>query len=58
MVGGRQHYLRWKSPDTWRILEKTGLKYDVTLSFADHEGFRCGICFPYKPFDVVENRIL
>ena len=58
VLGGRQHYLRWKTPDTWRILEKVGLKYDTTLSFADHEGFRCGICFPYKPFDVVENRIL
>lgn len=58
IFGGRQHYLRWKSPDTWRILEKAGLKYDTTLSFADHEGFRCGICFPYKPFDVLGNRVL
>ncbi|MBA7489488.1 hypothetical protein ES702_00022 [subsurface metagenome] len=58
IFGGRQHYLRWKTPDTWRILEKAGLKYDTTLGFADREGFRCGICFPYKPFDVVENRVL
>lgn len=58
IFGGRQHYLRWKSPDTWRILEKAGLKYDTTLSFADHEGFRCGICFPYKPFDILRNRVL
>lgn len=28
------------------------------MSFADHEGFRCGICFPYKPFDIVQNRVL
>lgn len=58
IFGGRQHYLRWKSPDTWRILEKAGLKYDTTLSFAEHEGFRCGACFPYKPFDILENRVL
>jgi len=58
IFGGRQHYLRWKTPNTWRILEKAGLKYDTTLSFADYEGFRCGICFPYKPFDVLENRVL
>jgi len=38
--------------------KKRGLKYDTTLSFADHEGFRCGICFPYKPFDVLKNRVL
>ena len=56
--GGRQHYLRWKTPNTWRILEQAGLKYDATLSFADHEGFRCGICLPYKPCDVLEDRAL
>ena len=56
--GGRQHYLRWKTPNTWRILEQAGLKYDATLSFADHEGFRCGICLPYKPYDVLEDRAL
>ena len=58
IFGGRQHYLRWKTPDTWRILEKVGLKYDTTLSFADHEGFRCGICLPYEPFDILQNRRL
>jgi len=39
IAGERQHYLRWKTPDTWRILEKVGLKYDITLGFAEHEGF-------------------
>lgn len=44
--------LSWKTPDSWRILEKAGLRYDTTLSFADHEGFRCGVYFLYKPFNV------
>jgi len=56
--GCRLHYLRWKTPDTWRIQEQLGLLYDTTLSFADHIGFRCGVCLPFKPFDVVENRRL
>ena len=56
--GCRQHGLRWKTPDTWRIQEKLGLLYDTSLSFADHIGFRCGICFPFRPFDVAENRML
>jgi hypothetical protein len=25
-------------------------------SFADHEGFRCGTCHPYRPFDLERNR--
>lgn len=56
--GARQHALRWKTPDTWRILEAAGLLYDTTLGFADHEGFRCGFCLPYRPFDVMEDRTL
>jgi hypothetical protein len=56
--GCRQHCLRWKTPDTWRLQEKAGLLYDATLSFADHVGFRCGICLPYQPFDIAENRKL
>lgn len=56
--GCRQHYLRWKTPTTWRTQEKAGLLYDTTLSFTDHAGFRCGICLPFPPFDLEENRRL
>lgn len=56
--GCRQHYLRWKTPNTWQIQERLSLLYDTTLSFADHVGFRCGICLPFRPFDLIENRQL
>ena len=56
--GCRQHFLRWKTPDTWRIQEKCGIAYDATLCYADYEGFRAGICHPFQPFDLLENRIL
>ena len=56
VIGSRQHYLRWKTPDTWRALEKAGFIYDTTLGFADQVGFRSGICYPYKPFDIIENK--
>lgn len=56
--GCRQHFLRWRSPDTWRHQEKAGILYDTSLAFADHVGFRAGICFPFKLFDVIENREL
>ncbi|MEG2515996.1 MAG: hypothetical protein RSA61_04095, partial [Acidaminococcaceae bacterium] len=51
-LGGRQHYLRWTAPETWQYYEDAGLAYDTTLSFADHIGFRCGICYEYHPFNV------
>ncbi|ENK1242707.1 polysaccharide deacetylase family protein [Clostridium botulinum] len=58
IYGGRNHYLRFKAPESWRISEKIGLLYDTTLSYADYNGFRCGITMPFKPFDIIENREL
>lgn len=56
IVGNRFHYLRFRIPDTWRYLEQAGLRYDATLGFAEHEGFRCGLCLPFRPYDLLENR--
>lgn len=56
--GGRQHYLRWRAPQTWSNWESAGLSYDSTLSFADVSGFRCGVCYDYPVYDVVRRRTL
>jgi len=56
--GGRQHYLRVKTPETWQIWQEAGLHYDNSYTFAEHEGFRCGTCFPYTVFDVTQNKEL
>lgn len=56
--GGRNHYLRFKSPESWDVSEKVGLLYDTTLGYADIVGFRCGICMPYKVFDILQNKEL
>lgn len=56
--GGRQHYLRFRAPETWRLWETAGLAYDSTVCYADHEGFRCGTCHPFQPFDVEADRVL
>jgi len=58
LSGGRQHYLHFRVPDTWRHWEEVGLTYDSTLGYADHEGFRCGTCHPFAPFDIQQNRPL
>lgn len=56
--GCRQHYLRFNIPKTWTIQEKLGITYDASLGYADCEGFRCGYCFPYKPYDLINDRII
>jgi len=50
--------LKFKVPTTWRIQKKADFLYDTTLSFADYDGFRCGICLPFKPYDLLENQVL
>lgn len=48
---GRQHYLRFQAPYTWQIWEDNGMVKDLTLSYADKEGFRCGTCYEYPVFN-------
>jgi hypothetical protein len=56
--GGRQHFLRWEAPTTWQAYEDAGLDYDNTLSFADHAGFRCGVCSEFSTFNLQTRRAL
>jgi len=56
--GGRQHYLRWQTPITFQNLNDAGLDYDATLSFPEHAGFRCGVCYEYPVFNVVRKEKL
>jgi hypothetical protein len=56
--GCRQHYLKFQTPFTWRYQQQSGILYDTTLSYAEQVGFRCGICFPYKPYDVIEGKVM
>jgi len=56
--GGRHHYLRWRAPTTWQNWEDVGLNYDSTLSFADHIGFRCGVCYDFPVFNLLTSQQL
>lgn len=51
VIGYRNHYLRFKVPDTWECLSKAGFRYDATFGYADCAGFRNGMCHPFKPFN-------
>lgn len=56
--GGRQHYLQWTAPTTWRNWDAAGLDYDCTVAYADAVGFRTGTCRSFRAFDVVARRPL
>ncbi len=55
---GRQHFLRFENPVTWRLWDQNGLRTDSTLGFSSDIGFRAGMCYPYRVFDVEARRIL
>jgi peptidoglycan/xylan/chitin deacetylase (PgdA/CDA1 family) len=56
IIGCRNHYLRFKTPDTWELLSNAGFKYDTTFGYADMVGFRNGMCGPFKPFNLNSDR--
>ena len=51
VVGIRQHFLKFDPRVTARHQEKAGLKYDASLGFAEHDGFRHSYCWPFRLFD-------
>ncbi len=55
---GREHYLRFEVPTTWQIWEDNNMEWDSTLSYADKEGFRCGVCYPYSAFNILTRKKL
>jgi hypothetical protein len=52
----RSHYLRFLYHKSFRILDNCKLKYDSTLGYAEHIGFRAGTSLPFHPFDIINNK--
>ncbi len=55
---GRQHFLRFEVPTTWNIWNDNKMLWESSMTYADHSGFRCGICYPYPVFDILEQKML
>ncbi|MDP9073840.1 MAG: hypothetical protein M3N98_06610, partial [Actinomycetota bacterium] len=56
--GSRQHYLRWDARRSWNSLEQAGVRYDSSIAYPDHVGFRAGCCYEYPTFDLAGRRRL
>jgi hypothetical protein len=51
--GGRQHYLQWRNPHTWRNSCAAGLQYDCSVAFSEAVGFRTGTSREFTVFDLL-----
>jgi len=52
---GRQHYLRFANPITWQQWNNEGLEIDSTIGYTDFAGFRSGVCYEYKVFNILSQ---
>ncbi len=55
---GRQHYLRFKVPYTWRLWDHAGMEWESSMGYTQMPGFRCGTCYTYTVFDSLERKKL
>ena len=55
---GREHYLRFEVPTTWQLWEDNNMDWDSTMGYADKEGFRCGVCYPFSIFNILSRKKL
>lgn len=55
---GRQHYLRFIMPDTFRIWDMNNMDIDSSLGYNDYEGFRCGTGDIFHVFDFIKREEL
>ncbi|MBP6396552.1 MAG: hypothetical protein KBF57_05470 [Saprospiraceae bacterium] len=53
----RQHYLRYKADDTWKMYDDLGFKIDSSVQFTEGLGFASGCCTPYSLFSISERRM-
>lgn len=56
--GNRHHYWKMKKPfwDTLAGHAESGLFYDTSIGFNDHEGFRLGVALPFYPWNPLRTR--
>jgi len=54
--GFRVRYLNLNYQNLFSALEKGKVKYDSSMGFDEHVGYRAGISYPFQPYNLKEDR--
>jgi hypothetical protein len=57
VVSSRQHYIRFKTPETFRTLVEAGIRHDFSMGYGSINGFRASVCSSYKWYDLEREQI-
>ena len=52
----RLHFLKFRLPDTYSLLARSGIQHDYSMCYSGYPGFRASTAFPYKFFDLQNNK--
>ncbi len=58
LTHNRQHYLKFKMPQTFRVLEQNGIEQDSSMYYPHFPGFRTGMCIEHSVFDCEQRKVL
>lgn len=58
ILGYRNHYLRFKIPDSWEMLKRAGFEYDSTIGYHNCVGFKNGMSHPFKPYNLNKDNFI
>lgn len=56
IIAHRNHYLRFHPEKFWNQLENAGIRYDFSVGYSTHIGFRNGMASCYYPFNFIQER--
>jgi hypothetical protein len=58
LSANRQHFLRFRLPEYWKLLIENNIFDDYSQGFYDTWGYRCGTSFSHQAFDIKRNQVL
>ncbi|MBD3189629.1 MAG: hypothetical protein GF308_03250 [Candidatus Heimdallarchaeota archaeon] len=53
----RGHYLRFKVPTSYSLIDECSFKIDSTLGYSSSFGYRAGVCYPFRPYNIRTQEI-